>query len=145
MSESIEKIKSIVDSHWAESNQPILLSNLQPKIIEQITKEEYEKLLNGKTLKKFLEETSSNEVGYRVVIHPDQPAKVGAVPFGTDFYYGKVTSNKVTPSIDKEATTKKPNRAVALLRILSLLSDDDLEKINIPASVFVKLYKSNGQ
>lgn len=103
MTEIIGKIQSIVNSHWTASNQPILLSNLQPKIIETAPKEEYEKFLNGKTLKKLLEETSSKEVGYRVVIHPDQPAKVGAVPFDVDFSYGKVT-----PGIDKEATTKKP-------------------------------------
>lgn len=140
MSENAEKIQLIVNSHWTESNQPILLSNLQPKIIEVIGKDEYEKLLNGKTLKKFLEETSSSEVGYKVVIHPEQSAKVGAVPFNASFSYGEVS-----PNIDKEVTTKRFNRAGALLRILSFLSDDDLEKVNIPASVFVKLYKNNGQ
>lgn len=136
----IESILTIVDSHFKEDGQPILLSKLQPIVINKMSKEKYEKLLNGRTLKQFLQATSSNESGYRVVIHPNQAAKIGVVPFDSEFSYDENHSHT-----EKSAPQKSSDRVQALLKILSSLSDQDLEKIDIPVTVFVKLYKNNGK
>lgn len=130
-------LKNIVDNYWLENKEPILLSRL-PLSLEEKDPNFREKL-RAVSLKSFIEDTSDS-CGYRLIKHPTQKAKIGVIPEGKDYSFpeeDKLNRN----DIKKKPVKNKGNSAINLIELLSELPEDDLEKINIPLSVIVKLFK----
>lgn len=130
-------LKRIVDSYWQENKEPILLSNL-PSILEKEIVD-FRDGMKGSSLKSFIKD-SADSYGYCLIEHPVQKAKVGIIPSGEDYSFPEESESNKTVA-KKKLTQSKGNPAVNLLEILSELSKDDLEKVNIPLSVIVKLFK----
>jgi hypothetical protein len=129
-----EAVSEISQAHWDEQNSPLLLSALPP-ILERKTSE-YRTVLGPRTLKAFIKETGE-VAGYKLVEHPTQPARVGVVPAAAHYEF------PLEPAAPPKTTTARSNQeaTLAFFRALATLPDDDLEKVVIPVSVFVKLLK----
>lgn len=100
---------------------------------------DYRAALQGEKLKAFVERTQGDG-RYRVVKHPRQKAKVGLVPFGSDFEFADDGG--------EDATRERPARALAsdhgsallaFLDALSGLPPQALDGFTIPARVLVEL------
>ena len=129
----IEAIATISRDYWNDFQIPLLLSalplNLQPHIAN------YRELLEGKTLKKFIQETL-NENKYKLVEHPTLKAKVGIIPASESYEFLDIpkTSTKTLPQNTRETTLE-------FISILGKLSKEELQEINIPTYILIKLLK----
>lgn len=136
-----EIIKNIVDDNWLKTQEPVLLSQI-PLLIEK-QNEDYKSQLGGKSLQSFIKENGERD--YCLIRHQEQKAKIGLIPAGKTYSF---PPNNTTESKTTESKTTAPNKkddgtnqAINLLMALSKIPNEDLEKINIPVSVIVKLFK----
>lgn len=128
-------LRDIAKEHWTKYSHPVLLSNLPPLIDEKI--QDYKELLRGSSLKSYIIK-ESGAANVKLVEHPIQKAKVGIVPADTDFQFEPIPT-------DASAARKPkfdPSILLTFLNELSKLPDTEIEKVNIPVSVLVKLIKS---
>lgn len=128
-------IKAICDEFWADRRVPMLLSGL-PRAVEQ-TIPNYRDMLEGRSLKSFIQETSAS-AGYKLVEHPTQRARVGVIPATESYQFPEAPLKAAQPIV------KKSSRQVTIefFRVLGELEHDDLGKMVIPASILVKLLNS---
>ena len=131
-------LRVIVDEHWAENEQPILISLVPDRLKLRAPNDDYKSALGLTSLKAFVK-SSQGEFGYRVIEHPTQRAKVGLVPEGSDYSFPAEEVKVVDASA--ENSYKNGADGIALLKNLAKLSDTDLEKITIPVSVLAKLFR----
>lgn len=134
--ELVNHLKSIADDYWQSKKTPIFLSQLVPTLIARAGNADFRVALGTQTLKSFIKSTS--EMGrYRLIEHPTQIAKVALAPIDAEFEFSQSgTTEGVSNAIP---TQRRPNKAIALLDILSTLPDEEIQKITIPISVLVKL------
>lgn len=126
-------IKEILSDYWETNKKALLLSNLSPLLIDKIP--DYKQTLAGKSLKDFIRE-SSHEFEYKLVEHPAQSAKIGVIPEGVDFSF---LNEK---SIQQEKLETNYEKSIFyFLKELKKLDPEDIDKIQIPLSVLVKLIK----
>lgn len=127
-------LRDVCDKNWNERQTPLLLSSL-PRLIEERVKN-YREVLGGRTLKAFIKEIGDSS-GFMVVEHPTQKARVGITPTNANYSFPSESS-----SLPKTAVVKS-NREVTLafFSALATVSDAELDKVVIPASVLVKLLK----
>ena len=143
----MERLKSMVLENWQRNAEPLLLSNVAPMLAS--IDPSYKAILDGKRLKQFVTENAIKENGYQVVTHPTQKAKIGLIPFDESFEYETDTTGengRPSLAIDTHHSigntkTSKHSEGLALIKALGKLSENDLEKINIPISVLVKLFQ----
>jgi hypothetical protein len=138
-------LKKITDEYWDARKTPILLSQLPEKLEAEVP--DYKEVLVGKSLKAFAQAVGEDS-GFKLITHPSQRAKLGLVPANVGFEFPKeaVTQQGVTtPAGGQEGTRDRGSRSqepvLALLRILSGLPPEELEKVVIPVSTLVKLLK----
>lgn len=138
-------LKKIADAYWNEHKTPILLSQLPEKLKAEAP--DYKAVLAGKSLKTFALAVGKDS-GFKLIIHPSQPAKLGLMPADVDFEFPKeeATQQGVTPpTVGQEGTRDRGYRSqepvLALLRALRALPPEELEKVVIPVSTLVKLLK----
>ncbi|RZU36810.1 hypothetical protein EV700_3282 [Fluviicoccus keumensis] len=127
-------VKEICDSYWASRQVPVLLSGLPSMLQEKIPN--FRALLGVRTLKVFLQETGGN-AGYKLVEHPSQKARIGVIPAAEEYVFPsepQTSTKTIKDDVRQEAV-------LAFLRELSKLPDSELDKVNIPVSVLVKLLK----
>lgn len=135
-------LKKISQNSWDANTAPALLSSL-PHEIEKVSPGlDYKGALNGRSLKAFIKATQDH-ADYKLVEHPTTKARVGIMPASETYEFQDPKARQTTmPTVPKAANKKNaPNRAIGLFTILATLSDEDLEKVVIPASVIVKLLK----
>lgn len=138
-------LKKITDEYWGARKTPILLSQLPEKLEAEAP--DYKQVLVGKSLKAFAQAVGEDS-GFKLITHPSQRAKLGLAPANVDFEFPKeaATQQGVTPPAGgQEGTRDRGPRSqdpvLALLRILSGLPPEELEKVVIPVSTLVKLLK----
>ncbi|OCX24827.1 hypothetical protein [Pseudomonas graminis] len=132
-----DAIHSITLEYWAAHSRPLLLSNLPPLVEAQVTN--YKNMLEKRTLKSVIKEVAA-EGQVRLVMHPTHKAKVGVVPTSAVYEF----EEEARPAPAKDSDTSKPREdepVLLLLRALARLSPEELEKVNIPVAVLVKLLK----
>ncbi len=127
----IDDLTKKVNEFWSKKKEPLLLSNFSTFW----KRDEYEHILEEKTLKQFLQ--SLDDVEFKIVEHPNQKAKVGIIPLREHYEFTISNSNK--DSIHEQHNKEKG--LIMFLNSLKNLSDKDLESINIPVSIMVKLLK----
>ena len=134
----IDVLTEIVKDHWKSKNQAVLLSNLPPLFVSNGLA--YRDVLGVKSLKSFIEETSNEGASYRLVVHPSQPAKLGVVPVPDGIHYQFPECNDITESvvIDNRFSEKA---LMDFLKALKKLPSQDIENVDIPISVLVKMMK----
>lgn len=135
----ISVIEELVDTYWEKNKEPLLLSNLSPLITQNINDENYKNELEGKSLKQFIS-SRGEKTGWKIVQHPIQLAKIGLIPSESGFQFS-ADENILKSRIDVKPKNSRSSDAVALLDILKKLPASELEKINLPISVLVKLHK----
>ncbi|MDH1558245.1 hypothetical protein ACSMFQ_03340 [Ectopseudomonas chengduensis] len=132
-------VKEITQKNWSDQQKPMLLSNL-PAELKKMGLEDYREVLSGISLKSFVSDTAGQD-NYKVVSDPRAKAKIGLIPPEAEYEFA-VKSESASADLGVKGAAAK-NSAVALLGILSKLSNEDLEKIDIPLSVLVSLYKKS--
>lgn len=130
-------LKKITDTVWADGEEPVLLSNLPSYISSELPSVNYRALLDGKSIKQFVQETG-DLYGYKLIEHPLQKAKVGIVPRDADFRF-----EETPPSGAKRPASKNKAEATIMefFKLLATLSEKDLDKVVLPTSVIAKLLK----
>jgi hypothetical protein len=123
-----DKIKGIVQNYWDDKKSPLLLSELPKKLLENDINDYKSIIGKEKSLKQFLLETKNGR--YDFAEHSTEKAKIGLTTPGSEYRFEQY-----------ENPRKNGNTLISLLNILSGLGDDDLDKINIPTSVIVRMFK----
>lgn len=124
----LSKIRQIVDTEWANTNRPVLLSALPP-ILEREVGKDYKPAIADKSLKTFILENSENS-GIRIVQDPEHHARIGVVPFDQEYSYPSTNS----PVLHISATD-----AQAFARVLNTLNTDEQKSLLLPASLVARL------
>lgn len=135
-------LKEISQQHWDEHEEPMLFSSLPNALTKALGGLDYREILKGKSFKAFVK-ASQGRAGYELAEHPTTKARVGLMPAGKKYEFKDAAAKpkaKVAAHVSTEVKNA-PNRAIALFTILATLSEEDLEKVVIPASVIVKLLK----
>jgi hypothetical protein len=137
----IEYVARRASEVWEEKQQPYLLALLSPDL--RANGVEYKAVLGPIKLKEFLQTQAADKV--KLITHPTQKAKVGVIPNDKEFAYETSASTAGQPgSVTKDtSTSSRPQNArvvvLNFLQLLGTLSSEDLEGVQIPASVLVKL------
>ncbi len=132
-------LKNLADDTWRSEQKPLLLSDLPAQLKRKFENEDYKSILGTESLKSFVK-NSGTDFGYQLVEHPTQRAKLGIVPGNVEYSFPVEPTKDENIATDGRATKGIVN-GVALMRLLSKLPDSDLEKITIPVSVLVKLFR----
>lgn len=127
---------------WERLSEPFLLSQI-PSALREENGTDYKTILGEERLKSFVRETQASEY-YFFVEHPNQKAKVGVVPPNVDFKFPERETRedekfKKISSDPARVRNEEIKTIEAFLTLLSKLPDEDLEKVNIPTKVLVKL------
>jgi hypothetical protein len=129
----VEALSVLVNDYWKEKASPYLLSFVEPALTERGIN--YKEMLGDERLKAFVKRTKGKTT-YDVVEHPSQRAKVGLIPPDATFSYPSVEAEMVAPT---RRVSEGELLLLNFLRSVAKLPDDDLNAINIPLRVFVKL------
>jgi hypothetical protein len=125
-------LREITQDQWGKFQQPILLSDLPSKLQEKL-EADYKEIIGGKSLKSFIQ-NSGTDKGYRLVEHPTQRARLGLVPDGIAFEFSVEETKEMTVS---SKLTKQD--IDGFVKVLECLSPEELRRVSLPASLFVKL------
>ena len=132
-------LASITQDFWNTHQKPLLLSNL-PSYVQQQNIHNYKEILGAEPLKAFVTK-AAGPTTFQVVTHPAHKARIGLIPASETYTFPE------EPAIDSPlASHTQPhqtNDAIALLAILSKLSDEELEKVVIPVYVLTRLYNNS--
>lgn len=128
-------LKDIAEEHWTSFEYPILLSNIPPLLQEKVSN--YKEVLKGTSLKAFIKE-SAGKSGYKLHEHPQQKARVGIIPASEHYEYEIQDTTDSSIAIDSK---KREEVLISFFKSLATLPKEEIEKVNIPASVIVKLLK----
>lgn len=136
-----EVIEKKTKKHWDDEQTPYLLADVVPDIVKEGF--DYKQLISPLTLKQF---TAGMSGKVKVIQHPFLKAKVGLIPADKDFSYDQQPVISPKQAAKDEIVARgnfRSNKFVVLnfLQALSALSDEDLEKVVIPATVLAKLLK----
>lgn len=135
--ENLQKILSdIAEAHWRANDQPVLLSNLPPLLLNKIP--DYKKLLGTNSLKQFILQSAATS-GYKLAEHPTQNAKIGLLPAQVEFEFDVSTVAKDVQVTQNSRSNEKA--LIEFLRALRTLPARDIADVHIPASVLVGLLK----
>ena len=129
-------LKELAESHWEAFQKPLLLSNLVPLL--KAKEVDYKETIQDTSLKQFIKSTGK-EHGYKLNEHPTQKEKIGVIPSCQDFTYDDTT--KRPRAIKPDDRKKREETLISFFKILSTLPETDIEKVNIPASVIIKILK----
>jgi len=130
-------LQEITVEHWAAHGKPLLLSKLPPLIEARVTN--YKDQLDKRSLKSVIKEVAT-DAGIRLVTHPTHQAKVAVIPASEGFEFTE--DERPAPTKNAGVSQSQDEEPVLLLlRALARLSPEELDKVNIPVSVLVKLLK----
>lgn len=129
-----EELSKIIEEttkrHWEESGEPLLLSSIPQKLTLEYQQVYKNVITDVYRLKNFIDDSSKN-YDYKIVVHEKEKAKIGLIPKNAEYKFimDGIHENK-----------KQKNLAISLIEIISKLTEDDINKIEIPVYVIVKLY-----
>lgn len=136
----IEFLKWKTSEEWQTRQQPYLLSLVPTDFPEP--EDTYRGILAGERLKAFTKRTA-HDAGYKVVEHPRHKARVGLVPFEAEFSWDdEVTlaaANRKEGTTDERNFETAPAQLQSFLHTLAALRDDELDQMNIPLKIILKL------
>lgn len=139
MENFIENLMDAVVEMWNCHRRPLLLSQIPSQLkLEKPVKE----VLEGLSLKEYLDELIDGGAPIKYVRHPTQKAKIGLIPSEEDYSY-----QKEEPSSTKHFKNKYGDDAFSreeirgILKFLGTISSEDREKIFFSAEVLQNLLK----
>lgn len=130
-------LKQLAEEAWSRNNAPILLSGVPDglKRANGGVVVDFRSVLDGKSLKQYIKDTEAR-FAYKLVEHPSKKAMIGLIPSGFEYEFPAALNDKKT---SRYSACK--DEGLALINALAKLSDEDLEKISIPVSIIVKLFR----
>lgn len=128
-------LKECAENSWSERGTPLLLSNVHFLLVNQHP--DYREALAGRTLKEFVQETGS-EFGYKLVAHPTQKAKVAVLPVNVEYEFPAIHERE--PQSPRQADVSA-DAVIAFLKKLATLTPEEIDRVNIPTSILVKLLR----
>lgn len=129
----IEYIAEKTRVAW-EEKQPFFFSNVAPSLKRHGLN--YREVTGDKSLLAWARDVHQDQ--WKIVRHPNQLSKVGTVPADSPFSFEEIEA--ANDGNEPIRSRKKPV-VIRFLEELSKLDPDDLDKVNIPVSVIVKLLK----
>ena len=127
---------------WDEHKQPYLLARLSPDLMAEGV--DYRQILGEQKLKDFL---ASHSEKVKVIVHPQQKAKIGLLPSDVDFEYDPVPEATIH-SPPKRSTpdsglhgSKRRYIFGSFLQMVSELEEADAKQVEIPAHILAKLMR----
>ena len=136
--ELVNALAKLSFTHWEEKKAPLLLSDVPRSLELEYPHIDRASVLGEQSLKAFAKETAGDN-SYRVIEHPTQRPKVGLLPSGNPFEF-EVLEEKDAPH-SKRSNSGNRETVFRFFKLLASLPSNDLEKINIPVSVLVKMMK----
>lgn len=127
----VDYIANLARRAW-ESEQPFFLSNLAPALKEDGFN--YRDVTGDRSLGAWAREVHQDQ--WTVVRHPQQLSKIGVVPAGVQFSFEEA---EATQDPEEPHRSRKKPIVIRFLEELAKLDQAELEKVNIPVSVIVKL------
>lgn len=135
-SEFIKEVSKIVAEHWREEETPLFIADIPTKIRE--TKGiNYKDVLADERLKKFTVDTEGPD-SYKVVMHPNQIAKIGLIPYEVDFSFEDKSNNIKTPS-KSHISGNSRETTLSFLELIDNLPIQEKTSIEIPTYIIAKL------
>ncbi|RUL78254.1 hypothetical protein [Dyella choica] len=135
--ELIDALAVIAGEHWASQKKPIYVSNIPRALKERFPNLDLQEVLGDLRLKRMIKETESAG-NYELIEHPSHPAKVMLAPRSANYKLAP-ENNPESQSASQVLHGRNKEAMLAFFRALSSLPEKELEKINIPVSVIVKL------
>lgn len=129
-----DEIIKISTEHWKNSNEPLLLSQLGPDL--KANDLDYKEILGGQGLRQFIN-TEISELA--IAQHPHQYAKLGVHPAGESFSYTDAPVENRTEQTEQDKLRKNRRAFYGFIQAISDLPPEELEGVNIPARVIVRL------
>ena len=132
MSSIKDVIVEATTSRWEEHQKPLLLSHLPAIVSAKVSdfRDQISPLSIGQYIRTEIAEL-------KLVRHPIQKAKVGAIPVDEEYEF---PIDNPSPDTFKRAKSRR-GLTIAFLKSLNTLDKDKIDKIMIPTSVIVELLK----
>src|SRR5271166_1205398 len=141
MPKTIKELSEIIANRtreeWDLTHEPYLLS----KIPAALQGDSYREIIAPQTLKQFVISLTDT---VQLVQHPIQKAKIGLIPKGENYSFSDFDRGAATSASDDKTKVSYRNQKYIVLNFLEALSNldaEDLEKIQIPVSVLVRLLR----
>ena len=126
----IEALLKVTNEHWMRSKTPLLLSSV-PGALEAEGISEYKSHTGDANLKTFVKSASATGK-FKVVEHPIHRAKIGLVPAGERFEFSDSNNDQARSELTRTDLE-------GFVRVLRTLSRDELSRLNVPASILMRL------
>lgn len=127
---------------WHEHKQPYLLARLSPDLSAEGV--DYKEILGETKLKEFVGEYPEK---LKVIVHPQQKAKIGLLPADVDYQFDPVSEDNAQTAHrrttgDKGFHGSKRRYIVGnFLQLVSQLDEADAKQVEIPAHILAKLLR----
>lgn len=132
--ELAEKITQLSEEHWKASSEPLLLSQLGPDLTAAGFA--YKETLDGEGLRHFIDKEIDE---LTIAKHPQQYAKVGVYPAKESFSYAAASAEAKPEQTEVDKLRKSRRAFYGFIQAISELPPEEIEAINIPARVIVRL------
>lgn len=128
------KIIALSAKYWKKFPEPLLLSRLGSDL--NAAGFDYKEILDGQGLRHFIDSEVSE---LTIAQHPQQYAKIGVHPAAENFSYRDAPA-ETKPELTELDKLRKNRRAFyGFIHAISELPPEEIEGVNIPARVIVRL------
>lgn len=129
----IERVKF----HWSTPKKVLLLADV-PSELKEHKDLNYRDILGEKRLKAFATETQGAD-GFKLIQHPHQKAKLGLVPYESEFEFPDTVVDEPAPKRPKHLPSNTRRTTLDFLSIVNSLTEKEQSEIVIPARIVAKL------
>lgn len=135
-------ISDRVNEHWAEKQEPLLLSSI-PTLVTAGLGISYKDMTDGLSLKRFLlNEAQEGNVEVKVVYHPLIKALIGLIPKDQSYSFQQPALSSPAPGVAAPSSTGSAGSEQVVRDFLALvarLPTQDAQKVIIPMEVLTQL------
>lgn len=124
---------------WSGHGQPYLISSVAADFKAECGVD-YKDILGPERLKSAVSRLGQGS-DFKVVFHPSQRAKIGIIPNAAEFSFREDVSKDGGDAEKKRAAGHRQRIVLSFLDLLHGLPKEELESVNIPTNVLVKLLK----
>ena len=128
----IERVKF----YWSTPKKVLLLADVPSELEHK--KLNYRDILGEKRLKAFATETQGAD-GFKLIEHPHQKAKLGLVPYESEFEFPATVVEEPAPKRLKHLPSNTRRTTLDFLSIVNSLTEKEQSEIVIPARIVAKL------
>lgn len=128
------KIIELSAKHWDDLPEPLLLSRLGPDL--KAAGFDYKEILEGSGLRHFIDREVSE---LTIAQHPQQYAKLGVHPEDESFSFADAPVETKPKPTELDKLRKNRRAFYGFIQALSELPPEEIEDVNIPARVIVRL------